>query len=675
VPEAGAVPQPPDAREPGSQDANDRARGVTPSTAAPGATGAHPVAGRDHNLPDEEDDGPRVLAPIGIAGTISVALAVGVTRAIRRRRRQRLHHSPNGTHPAASAEQQDLHRQLLVAADEDTLNRLAAALTHLANHAAATGLTCRPRIVQHGEDHIDVLLDQPTLPPAPGWDAQADGAIWTHPTDTTTAGFLDGDGTVATPLLVTLGQPDDGGQLYIDLEAERLIALTGDPDSARGLARALLTELAHSPFAAGAQILVLGDLDTQGLSDLNRVTTAERWDDIGTDLTAWAEQSRDALTAHGWPNPYIARALHADHDALAPIVVIADHPPNDPDTLTGLQDGHPAAAAIVVGGPPAGATVIDCHPDHLNVSDLGLTCRPQALTTQETAAIADLVEGIEPDEYVAQVGDDQLALALDHDTTTPEAAADAVGDRPYQDPPYDVLVQVLGDIEVVGCARPLTAKQTALVAYIALHGPVSADRVIDAVWAGPAAVAPRKLLANTISKCRAALGAHHLPIAKDGRYRIGPDVVTDIDLFDGRLAAAGHQPADLAAETLQGALDLVQGPIFTYPSTEQASYTWVDVENWISTREPKITAVAQRLAEHHLDHGHPDRAARLAEHTLRAVPTHTRLTETLMRAHAADGDRLAVQRVYQAHITALNQLDIDTVEPSTAQLYERLRAG
>ncbi|HZA84983.1 MAG TPA: hypothetical protein VFC13_26475, partial [Actinomycetes bacterium] len=147
------------------------------------------------------------------------------------------------------------------------------------------------------------------------------------PTDPATAGFPDGDRIVATPLLVTLGQPDDGGQLYMDLEAERLVALTGDPDSAQCLARALLTELANSPFAAGAQILLVGDLDTQGLSNFDRVTTAKRWDDIATDITAWAKQSRDALTAHGWPNPYIARALHADHDALAPVVVTADHPP------------------------------------------------------------------------------------------------------------------------------------------------------------------------------------------------------------------------------------------------------------------------------------------------------------------------------------------------------------
>jgi hypothetical protein len=64
----------------------------------------------------------------------------------------------------------------------------------------------------------------------------------------------------------------------------------------------------------------------------------------------------------------------------------------------------------------------------------------------------------------------------------------------------------------------------------------------------------------------------------------------------------------------------------------------------------------------------------VAECILRdVVPTHPGLTETLMRAHAAAGNRHAIRSVYQAHVNALEQLDLDTVAPSTAELYERLR--
>ena len=46
-----------------------------------------------------------------------------------------------------------------------------------------------------------------------------------------------------------------------------------------------------------------------------------------------------------------------------------------------------------------------------------------------------------------------------------------------------------------------------------------------------------------------------------------------------------------------------------------------------------------------------------------------------MRAHAANGDRLAVQRVFHAHASALEQLDIDDVADSTNELYDHLSRG
>ncbi|MGH9262996.1 MAG: bacterial transcriptional activator domain-containing protein, partial [Acidimicrobiales bacterium] len=178
-----------------------------------------------------------------------------------------------------------------------------------------------------------------------------------------------------------------------------------------------------------------------------------------------------------------------------------------------------------------------------------------------------------------------------------------------------------------------------------------------------------------VTKCRAAIGARHLPVAKDGRYTVGPDVATDIDLFERRVTSSTGAPPDQEVELLRGALDLVRGPVFDYPSTERDSYSWVDVENWISTWELKVTSTAERAAALYLDLGEPTEAVQVAERTLRAVPTHPGLTEVLMQAHAANGDRLAVQRVYQAHVNALDQLDLDTVADSTAELYERLRAG
>lgn len=55
------------------------------------------------------------------------------------------------------------------------------------------------------------------------------------------------------------------------------------------------------------------------------------------------------------------------------------------------------------------------------------------------------------------------------------------------------------------------------------------------------------------------------------------------------------------------------------------------------------------------------------------MPTHTGLTETLMRAHHHNDDPTSVDAVYRAHVAALEQLGIDDVATSTADLYDQLR--
>ena len=405
-PPATQPPPPPSgADRPDHADTDDAGQTAGPkplppvTDALPDRSGPEQVPPTDVAAREHETDPSLPLAQLGIAGSASVALAVGVTRAIRKRRR-RIHHAPDTTStpsPPPGPGDQDIHRGLLVAADEHALDTLSTALDDLAHRIAAAGLECRPRIVQHGDDHLDVLLDQPTLPAVDGWQPQADGTVWTHDTNATatteTRPASDGrDRATATPLLVSLGQPDNGGQLYIDLEAERLVALTGNPPAANGLARTLAAELAHSPFAATAQILVVGDLGPNHIDELDRLTIVDSWDDIAADLTAWADQSRDALAANGWPNPYTARGQHADHDALTPVVVIATQPPDNPETLGTLHEGAPAVAVVTVGDPPPGATVIDCQPDQLTLPQLGLACRPQVLGPDEIDSIVDLVE-------------------------------------------------------------------------------------------------------------------------------------------------------------------------------------------------------------------------------------------------------------------------------------------
>jgi DNA-binding SARP family transcriptional activator len=605
-----------------------------------------------------------------LAGATSALLAVGTVRAIRRRRQRRNHLAPS-TVPIAGGDA-DLHRRLVADADEDLTEGLGSALDDLAEQVAVAGHTCRPLVVQHSADHLDALLDQPTLSPVDRWRAQANGEVWTLDTEVPLPIGAEATARMATPLLVTLGPPDDGGQLYLDLEAARLVSLTGDPEVARCLACTMVTELAHSPLAANVRVTVVGDgLGAESLDHLERVRVKKTWADIAADLTSWNDQSHDALVANGWPNPFAGRGHDPDHDALIPLVVVASKPPDDLETVASLTAGPAATAAVVIGDPLPGATVIECRHDRLSLPGLGLTCQPLALQPEEVDRVASLLDSAD------EPGGEQLVIWPDEDPG-PLVSGDGPNEE-YRDPPYELLVRFLGDIAVEtadGGPTRLTEKQTALVAYIALRREISVDRVADAVWTTPAAGSPRKRLANAMSRCREAIGDRYLP-ASDGRtYRIGPGMATDVDLFERRVAAAGKMRPDQAVDVLEGALNLVRGRVFTYPSKERDSYAWIDAELWVSTWELTIAAVAQRAAVMSLDLGDPARAVRMTEHILRdAVSTHPGLTESLMRAHAANGDRQAVHRVYQAHVNALEKLDLDSVAESTADLYERLRGG
>lgn len=89
------------------------------------------------------------------------------------------------------------------------------------------------------------------------------------------------------------------------------------------------------------------------------------------------------------------------------------------------------------------------------------------------------------------------------------------------------------------------------------------------------------------------------------------------------------------------------------------SYVWVDVDNWISTWELRVTDTAEDLALRYLELGDPDNAVWAARRGLNTCQTHARLTQILAQAHLAGGDRMAAERVLHSHRAALDKLELD----------------
>ncbi|HVM14679.1 MAG TPA: bacterial transcriptional activator domain-containing protein, partial [Egibacteraceae bacterium] len=141
--------------------------------------------------------------------------------------------------------------------------------------------------------------------------------------------------------------------------------------------------------------------------------------------------------------------------------------------------------------------------------------------------------------------------------------------------------------------------------------------------------------------------------------RVGPRLVTDVDLFERRLEHASRQDDVAAVVTLRGALELVAGRVFTYRNVDRMSYVWVDVDNWISIWELKVTDTAEDLVRRCLDLDDTEGAIWAARRGLQACPTHSRLTQLLARAHVAAGDRLAGERVLRSYRAAMEKLELE----------------
>lgn len=492
----------------------------------------------------------------------------------------------------------------------------------------------RIRDVQHAADHLDVLFDTAAPRPPTGWTTD-DGYVWTS----TSASALDGARPHrAAPLLATLGRAEAEGQLYLDLEAEHLVTLVGEHETALGVCRSVLLELGTEP-CDGVHVVRVGSALGDG--------AAHDWAAVADDVVSRVRQTHEVLTAERWPNPFVGRVEDPTNDALAPMLVVADGPPPAAVVEALLASERSTVAVVCVAGAEPQGTVVECSTGELHVPSLGLRCVAQTVEAHEAAAIASLM-GAASEVDVEEPPPTPPALPLE------EGAATTAG------PEWDVLVRVLGDITVEGTQRPVSPKPTAVIAYLALHREVSTEQLEDACWSEPEVTEQRRRLRDLMSRCRSAIGAAHLPTAADGRYRAGPRLLIDVDLFTWHAERAVDLPPDEAAAELRRALALVRGRVFTYPGRAAASYTWIDVENLVNRWEVRIAGVAQQCADLYLDLGRAEDAVEVINRLAPALPLHSALTETLMRAHAAVGDLRAVRTVYASYVNAMADLDLET---------------
>ena len=619
---------------------------------------------------ETDDDSSGLPVALAVGGLSSVALAVGVKRLINKRHREYAADHDGQPPPPSDPDQRQLHQTVVAMADEIQLDDLQLVLGSLAVGLAEAENPRRPRVVRHSTDGLEVLLDKPCVDTPRGWTADGDGLVWSLDGNHDFEEPMDGPMCPA-PLLVTIGQPDDDAQIYLDLEADGVVSLAGDIEVARDVARSMLTELALAPLADTLRVIVIGDLVELDASHLDHIQLVETWEDIAEDLTYWIGESNETLQENGWANTFVARGCSPDHDALVPIAVIATKPP-PPHLLAVLMETRPSAVAIVVADEFEGAaTSIHCAPEALTLADVDLSFVPQAVDADELQAMARLLvfddppasasrqDGV-PEATDGELGEDETQL---HDPVEVHERIET-----SEPPDYDVLVRLLGDIRVEGGTKRLNSKPTAVAAYLAINREVAADRLEEACWFGSDGTSHRKRLLDAMSECRGALGSTHFPANRDGTYRVGAGIRTDLELFDWHVEQAGGQDGPDAMESYRSALDLVTGRPFTYPNAARRSFGWVDYEHHATAWEHRITIVAKAFAELCLDLDRHDDAIAQLRQLLQAVPLSGGLVEALMRTHLATGDRAAAEALYREHAKALAQAGLGDPDDSVEQL-------
>lgn len=650
---------------------------TTPTTTTPTTTTVPAPATVATTVPattpaaiDQVDEDSDFVTPwwVALGGFTSVAMAVGTKRLIARRRREFAIDHDGADLPEPSAEDRQLHQAVVAMADEDLIEELQYALGELAVALAESGARCRPRLVRHSADSLEVMLDQPTPHTPPGWRSEGDGKVWTLDHRVNLDVDLDGPAR-PTPLLVTIGQPDEGANLYLDLEVESVVSLTGDIEAARRLARSMLTELTLSPLADGNRVITVGDLIEPEAGGLPHLTHNETWANFAEDLTTWVHASHDALALNDWPNAFVGRGHDPDHEALMPMVVIATKPP-PPELLEILVDNRPSAVAIVVADEFEGAlTTITCDEETIRLDDVDLSFAPQQVDETELEDMGRLICLPEPEPSPDGEQDNSEGFDLDDAELPPgEDVEEPKPAEPAAPPEYEVLVRLLGDIRVEGGAKQLHPKPTAVLAYLALNRSVTSERLEEACWFGSNGTSHRKRLRETMSICRDAIGSQHLPPNERGTYVIGDAVRTDVELFDWHVAQAVHQAPAEAVESYRSALVLVTGRPFSYGNQARASYGWVDFEHHATTWELRIAGVAKAFTELCIDIDEPDAAVDDLRRLLQAAPLNGSVVAALMRAHIESGDRSAADHVYQEHITALERADLGAPDDAVEQL-------
>ena len=229
--------------------------------------------------------------------------------------------------------------------------------------------------------------------------------------------------------------------------------------------------------------------------------------------------------------------------------------------------------------------------------------------------------------------------------------------------PHDgVDVAVLGPVDLRGAAEPFHRSAALdLVVYLAFHrrGIRHAEWAL-AVWPDRAVALPT--VHSTASDARRALG-----LARDGMphlprgvlLRLRDSVTTDVEQFES--LADSDDPVRLVE-----AMHLIRGPLFDGLRRSD----WAVFDGTQSRIESLVVGTALRGAEVLARRGRGGDAAWMVRQALRVSPYDERLYRSLLRAKAAQGNRVGLRSTMAELLTLAGE-----AERPAARLPQEVRDG